>query len=192
MAYGAIVMIVMSDETWDAICDSLKTHPTLEVLDLSTILNYAAMTPAVMTSWTQALLDMMKMNMSIHTMYLPDQYSEHELFRRSVIPYLEANRFRLHVRAIQKKRPIMYRVKVLGRALVALRTDPNRFWMLLSGNAELAFPSTTATTAPAMSLPTPTNAAATSDTATATVTFSISAVDIIASPTTCQKRKARP
>jgi hypothetical protein len=24
----------MNDETWDAVCDSLKTHPTLQVLDL--------------------------------------------------------------------------------------------------------------------------------------------------------------
>jgi hypothetical protein len=30
----------------------------------------------------------------------------------------------------------VYRVKVLGRALLAVRTDPNRFWMLLSGNAD--------------------------------------------------------
>jgi hypothetical protein len=127
------------------------------------------------------------------------------MHRESVLPYLMTNGFRPRVRALQKTRPITYRVKVLGRALLAVRTNANSFWILLSGNAEVAFPSTSAATAPAASLPTPAIAAATSNisaiaaAAVVTVpairiasTFSISAVDIIASPTTCQKRKARP
>jgi hypothetical protein len=58
--------------------------------------------------------------------------------------------------AIQKTHLIAYRANILGRALLAVRTDPpNRFWMLLSGKAEVAFPSTTATTTLAASLLTP-------------------------------------
>jgi hypothetical protein len=98
--------------------------------------------------------------MSIHIIFVQDYYREHELFRRSVVPYLETNRFRPCVRAIQKTRPIAYRAKVLGRALLAARTDSNHFWMLLSGNPEVAFPSTTATIAAAATLPTPVVAAA--------------------------------
>jgi hypothetical protein len=45
--------------------------------------------------------------------------------------------------AIQKTRHFPHRVKVLGRALLAARTEPNLFWMLLSGNAEISFASTT-------------------------------------------------
>jgi hypothetical protein len=76
--------------------------------------------------------------------------------------YLVTNRFRPRVLAIQKTRPIAYRAKVLGRALLAARTDANSFWMLLSGNAEVVFSSPTVTTTPAANLPTPaaTNAAA--------------------------------
>jgi hypothetical protein len=192
-------IMAMNDETWDAVCDSLKTHPTLQVLDLSMIYHDAATAPAGNTSRVQALLGMMKLNTSILTIHLRDQYSEHELFRESVVPYLETNRFRLHVRAIQKTLPIPYRAKVLGSALLAVRTDPNRFWMLISGNAEVAFPSTTATTAPATSLPTPataataattsnTDGASTVATATATViraasSTGASAVDSAATPT---------
>jgi hypothetical protein len=106
---------------------------------------------------------MMEINLSIHTMHLPDRCSEHELFRGSVIPYLETNRFRPRLLAIQKTRPIMYRAKVLGRALLSARTDANSFWRLLSGNAEVAFPSIT-TTAAAANLPTPATAAASSTT----------------------------
>jgi hypothetical protein len=48
-----------------------------------------------------------------------------------------------------KKSPIPFRAKVVGRALLAARTDANSFWMILSGHAEVAFPSRTATIAPA-------------------------------------------
>jgi hypothetical protein len=136
--------LAMSDETLGAVCDSLKTHPTLEVLNLRAVYTDPMYPPADTTSRIQALLDMMKMNMSIHTIHLHSPYSENKLFRESVIPYLETNRFRLRVRAIQKTHPITYRGKLLGRALLAASTDVNRFWMLLSGNAEvvLSYPNT--------------------------------------------------
>jgi hypothetical protein len=98
-------------------------------------------------------LDMVKINMSIHTIDLNSCSNEHELFRRSIIPYLLTNRLRPRVRAIQKTRPIPYRAKVLGRALLAVRTDANSFWMLVSGNAKVDFPSRTTTIAATASLP---------------------------------------
>jgi hypothetical protein len=62
----------MSDETWDEVCDYLETHPTLKVLDLRMSNRYddAPLTPTVLKSRIQALLDMMKVNMSIHTIHL--------------------------------------------------------------------------------------------------------------------------
>jgi hypothetical protein len=102
----------------------------------------------------------MKVNMSIHTIRLNDRYYEHEISGQSVIPYLETNRLRPRLLAIQKTRPIPHRAKLLGRALLSVRTDANGFWMLLSGNAEVAFPSSTATIATAGSLTTAATAAA--------------------------------
>mgnify|MGYP000173012148 CR=1 FL=1 len=152
----------LSDEMWGAICDSLKAHPTLEVLNL--IMVYTPPTiPAVITSRIQSLLDMMKRNMSLHTIHLPDHYLDHALFRESVIPYLATNKHRPRVRAIQKTRPIPYRAKVLGQALLATSTNLNTFWMLISGNAEVAFPSRTTTITAATNLPTSVAAAATVD-----------------------------
>jgi hypothetical protein len=132
----------MNDETWGAICDSLKAHPTLEVLDFRARPADATTAPAVLNSRMYALLDMMKINTSTQTIHLDSRYSQHEIFRESVIPYLETNRFRPRLLAIQKTRPIPYRAKVLGRALFAARKDTNSFWMLLSGNAEVAAPDT--------------------------------------------------
>jgi hypothetical protein len=184
----------VSDETWGAICDSLKIHPTLEVLNMPSTLNAATPDPAIITSRIQALLDLMKLNLSIHTMRLHDQDSKHELFRESVTPYLETNRLRPRLLAIQKTRPIAYRAKVLGQALLAVRTDPNRLWMLLSGNAEVAFPSTTTTTTPAANLPTPATASAFGATGGATnpVATGGPAVNIAAPASGRQKRKMCP
>jgi hypothetical protein len=191
----------MNDETWGAICDFLKAHPTIEVLDLRASYADAATAPAVLKSRIQALLNMVKTNMSIHTLHLNSHESQNEIFRESVIPYLKTNQFRPRIRAIQKTRPITYHAKILGRALFAVRAYPNGFWMLLSGNAEVVFPSTTATTMPAANLPTPATAAATSNaaavaaTASATVTATPAASTIsafatanVAAPSADRKR----
>jgi hypothetical protein len=154
----------MKDETLSFLCDSLKTHPTLEVLGLSGV---RPMAPDMITFRIQALLEMIKLNTTIHTIHEHFCYEEHEMYQESVIPYLETNRFRPRLLAIQKTRPIVYRTKVLGRALLATRTNANTFWMLISGNAEIAFPSRTTTIAAAANLPTP---------ATATSTANVTAV----------------
>jgi hypothetical protein len=145
----------VSDEMWGAICDSLGTHPTLEVLQLWGSAQYkgAPLPPELLKSRIQTLLDMMKVNLSIHTIHLYSYFSRHELFRGSVIPYLKTNRLRPRLRAIQRSRPIAYRAKVLGKALLAARTDANSFWMLLSGNAEVPFPPGTTAIAAAANLP---------------------------------------
>jgi hypothetical protein len=192
-----------NDETWSVICDALKTHPTLEVLNLSSSLTTAAKIPAVITSRMQALLDLMKMNQLIHTIRLKDVHSRHELFQGSVIPYLETNLLRPRLLAIPKTRPIAYRVKMLGRALLAARTNANSFWMLLSGNAEVAFPLRTTTIVAAANLPTPATTAATSalnvaavaaiaPTTGAASTLIVSAIDIVTTPTVDKKRKVPP
>jgi hypothetical protein len=168
---------MMSDEGWDAICDSLEKHPTLEILEFRHLYaNPSLFDLSVITSRVQALVDMLKGNISIHTITLYDCYSDHELFRRSVIPYLETNRLRPRLLAIQKTRPIMYRAKVLGQALLAVRSDVNSFWVLLSGNPEVAFPSTTTTIAAAGDLQTPATAAATATSTINVVSFAASVI----------------
>jgi hypothetical protein len=76
----------------------------------------------------------------------------------------------------KKTRPLPYRAKVLGRARIAARADANRFWMLLSGNAEVAFPSRTTTIAAAANLPTPATTAATSTANVAAAAASVKSV----------------
>jgi hypothetical protein len=164
---------LLTDKTWHSICDSLKTHPTLQILSLRWPLGAAPSALTVIKSLIQALVDMLKVNISIHTIRLsePHHSSAHELFRALVIPYLETNQLRPRVHAIQKICPIAYRAKVLGRALFAVCNDANSLWMLLSGTLEVAFLSTAGTTTPATNPPTPAIAVTASNAATAAGTF---------------------
>jgi uncharacterized protein YggE len=86
------------------------------------------------------------------------------------------NRLRPRVRAIQKTRPIAYRAKVLGQALLTARANANSLWMFLSGNAEVSFPPTISITAAAVSLPI-TTANNADDSAAATGSASAANVD---------------
>jgi hypothetical protein len=204
---------LLTDKTLDAVCNSLKAHPTPQVSNLwsNTDIRIGVAPLLLLKSRIQALVDMLKVIMLIHTICLRSLYSQHELFRGSVIPYLETNRLRPRLLAIGKFCPIAYRAKMLGRALLAARTNAKIFWMLLSGKAEVAFPSTTATTTPVANLPTPASGAlpvkvapgvataAVSAIHTASVTNTraafatgASAVAIVAPPSACQKRKAHP
>jgi hypothetical protein len=80
---------LLTDNSWNAVCDSLKTHPTLQVLSLRRPLGVTPLALAVLKSRIQALVDMLKVNMSIHTIRLTERYtSEHEVFRGAIIPYL--------------------------------------------------------------------------------------------------------
>ena len=93
---------------------------------------------------------------------------------------------------MQKSHPITYRTKALGRALLATRTNANQFWMLLSGNAEVAFLSMTATTTPAANPPTPATATASTIAAicAAHPVATGPATVNVAAPASGQKRKA--
>jgi hypothetical protein len=188
--FGAID--AMNEGTWGAVCDSLKTHSTLEVLDFCVYIANATTAPAQLEFRMNALVNMLKVNTLIHTLHLDSRYSQHHLFQGSVVPYLQTNHFRPRVRVIQKTRSITYRAKVLGRALLAARTHPNHFWMLLSGNAEVAFPSTAATTTPDENLPTSATAATTVNVAPVATASVTATSHILVAPASGQKRKAVP
>jgi hypothetical protein len=65
------------DEAWGAICDSLETHPTLEVLDLRGAFRDVVPVLAVLKCQIQSILNLMKRNLSLHTIHLPYRYTEH-------------------------------------------------------------------------------------------------------------------
>jgi hypothetical protein len=138
--------MAMNDASWGAVCDLIKTltHPTLQVLDFATYHPYGV--TAVINSripvLIQALVNMLKVNVSIHTITWYPRLDTHnsELFQGSVVPYLETNGGCASRHPANS--PISYRARVLGRALLL---EPTPIYSgCFSQNAEIAFPSTTA------------------------------------------------
>jgi hypothetical protein len=70
----------MSYETWVAVCDSLKTDPTLE-FEGKLMMLPEQLHPAQLKVRMQSLVDMLKVNTLIHTIPLDYCFYEHELYR---------------------------------------------------------------------------------------------------------------
>ncbi len=68
---------------------------------------------------------------------------EGRIFEGSIRPRLQANLYRQRVRAIKQVRDFLLRRNILGRAMQAAVQNSNNsnvLWMLLSVNADAAFP----------------------------------------------------
>jgi hypothetical protein len=135
----------ISNDNWSVLCESLKTHPTLTKLDLHCTLpmSHTAGVRIVLTDndkahRTRLLAEMMQENAILHTIALPEDERDEQIYTESILPYLETNRYRPRVLAI-KKADFALRRPLLGRALQTepVRNDSNLRWMFLSGNPDV-------------------------------------------------------
>jgi hypothetical protein len=81
----------VSDGAWDAVCNSLNTHPTLQVFSLREKVAFATMLPSVLKSRIEVLLDMIKVNTSIRRISLDYRFASLELYPGTIMPYLVTN-----------------------------------------------------------------------------------------------------
>lgn len=130
----------INDENWNVLLRSVQSHATLKKITISaTTTRHHSKEQTVVR--IHALADMVKRNKKLLIVEMESCFepSELALFQRLVEPHLEANRYRLHVQAIQQAAGRLLR-QLLLRALQSARGNYNHFWMLLSGNADVAFP----------------------------------------------------
>jgi hypothetical protein len=79
---------------------------------------------------------MMQENTSMHTVELSDKERDDQIYIAEISPYLETNRYRPRVLAVNKTIERPFREKVLGRALFSVKSNPNLVWMFLSENVD--------------------------------------------------------
>jgi hypothetical protein len=110
----------MDDETWDLLFHSMSTHPRLEIVRLG---NTADDPPTTWsddskTSRMRSIVRMLQRNAVVHTIDLPDNVRDDEIFQNYIQPRLEMNhsRFELERRAMARA-DASIRAKLLGRAL---------------------------------------------------------------------------
>jgi hypothetical protein len=129
----------MSDETWVLFFRSLSTHPCIKFLYVSyRSIIYRGPPPLAAASKTtrmNAVIQMLHLNTVVHSIRLPDEFHNEEVYHNSILPRLEMNRncFEVQRQAVKRADPSI-RPQLLGRALHAVRYNPNLVFQFLSEN----------------------------------------------------------
>jgi hypothetical protein len=128
---------LMRDETWSLLLRSLRAHPRIQIVTLSDIPDVSA---ASMTTMMNAVLRLVQCNTVVHTIDLPDHAKDAEFFQNSIVPRLEMNRnFFEDQRQALKLADSSIRRQLLGRALHAVRSNPDLLFRILSENNPALF-----------------------------------------------------
>jgi hypothetical protein len=127
--------LLMTNELWSFFFRSLWTHPRIESLSLSDDESQWWLSDESKTTRLHALLQMVQCNTVMRRIDLPDTMKVLEIYQNSILPRLEMNRsfFEEQRRAIQQADPSVCG-KLLGRALHAVRYNPNLIFRFLSDN----------------------------------------------------------
>jgi hypothetical protein len=127
-------------EHWNLLVHSLASHPSLEVLNLGATRERQTRRQEAPVDRrarrTGAVGEMLKSNTVIHTVSLSDADLHRDIFDESIQPWLEMNLFWPRIMSI-KGTVGPLREKILGQALRKVRHNPNRMWMILSGNGDV-------------------------------------------------------
>jgi hypothetical protein len=124
--------IVMSDETWSLFFRSLSTHPRIKRVCIVYRSNLSAES---MTTWTNAIFQMLQDNTVLQTIDLPDPFKNEAVYQNAILPRLEMNRscFEEQRQAVKRADPSI-RPQLLGRALHVVRYNPDLVFRFLSEN----------------------------------------------------------
>jgi hypothetical protein len=124
---------MMSNETWILLFRSLTMHPRIKFLSIDTCpLVFSAESKSTMMN---AIIQMLQLNTVVQTIALPDEFNNEEVSQNSILPRLEMNRtcFVVQRLAVKRADPSI-RPQLLGRALHAVRYNPNLVFQFLSEN----------------------------------------------------------
>jgi hypothetical protein len=137
----------INDENWTILCESLQAHPTLTRLDLMGTMfrrtdRIIALSDEQKSHRTRVLAGMVQRNTMLLAIGLSTDERDQQIYTESIIPCLQANRYRPRVLAI-KKADISLRRPLLGRALQtrSVWNKASLLWMFLSGNADVVLQS---------------------------------------------------
>jgi hypothetical protein len=125
----AISGLEMSDEACRLFFRSLTMHPRINFLSIQ---SYSVEAKRTMM---KAIIKMLHLNTRFHTIKTPDAYTDEEMYQNSILPRLEMNRtsFEVQRQAVKRADPSI-RPQLLGRALHAVRYNPELVFLFLSEN----------------------------------------------------------
>jgi hypothetical protein len=140
-----LTRIPMSDETWNLLFRSLRTHPRIESVCLDLYVNrnrnfdYGPirymLSAESKADRMYAVLQMVRCNTVVHEIYLPHEENDEEFYQNHILPRLEMNRsgFGEQCAALKRADPSI-RGQLLGRALYVVRYNPDLLFRFLLEN----------------------------------------------------------
>jgi hypothetical protein len=135
----------INDESWTIMRQSLANHPTLEHLGVLCTSCFERGDPhrhmplydATRTLRTQALVDMLKVNSSIHSICLISDERCESIWSAEIKLKLRLNSYTAKIVAVAKA-SITFRAALFGRALSSAVSDDNSLlYLFLTGNKDL-------------------------------------------------------
>jgi hypothetical protein len=124
----------MNDDSLSILCESLKAHPTLIILELPN--SPFGLSDKRKANRMRMLAEMVQQNTVLHTIRFSEHEQDEQIYTQEICPYLEVNLYRPRVLAVKKTTERPFREKVLGRALHCVKSSPNLVWMFLSENVD--------------------------------------------------------
>jgi hypothetical protein len=134
----------INDENWSVLCQSLRAHPTMTLLDLRETtpqVNPGGVVRIVLSEEQKAqrarlLAEMMQTNTVLQTIHFYQSDMDQEIYTKVILPRLKMNLYRPRVLAIKETDDSLFREKLLGRALYCVKSNPSLVWMFLSQNVD--------------------------------------------------------
>jgi hypothetical protein len=128
----------MKDETCSLLIRSLATHPRITFLSVpyhDSLGSRQPMPAEAKSSILSAMLQMLHLNTVVQIIELPGEIRREAVYQYSILPRLEMNRncFAVQRQAVKRADPFI-RPQLLGRALHAVRYNPNLVFLFLSEN----------------------------------------------------------
>jgi hypothetical protein len=126
---------VASDEIWILLFRSLSTHPSMKLLSLPEYMPFYQFSAGSKAARMNAIVQMLQINTVVHTIELPDAFSDEEVYQNSILPRLEMNRSLFEVqRQAVKRADSSIRPQLLGRALHVVKCNSDLVFRFLSEN----------------------------------------------------------
>jgi hypothetical protein len=131
---------LINDENWTILCQSLRSHSTLETLDLSGTfhdLNAGIMSNASKTHRCNCIVELLRSNMVLRSIHLTRKERDETIWRESIVPHLQTRKFQPLIQEIKAVTDQPRRFKLFGRALDSVNTKPCLLYLFLSGNVDI-------------------------------------------------------
>ena len=131
---------LINDENWTVMCQSLRSHPTLETLDLSGTfcdLNAGIMSNASKAHRCNCIVDLLRSNTILRSIHLTREERDETIWSETILPHLQTRKVQLLVLKIKVVADQPSRFKLFGRALDSVKTKPYLSYLFLSGNVDI-------------------------------------------------------